>query len=279
MQSSSGPQLSTGENNNDQPSLVSSSANGTLQPSEQTTISPVRPNSASILGGTGILTIANLIFRPLTFGIYCDMCRYPIPPSRTRFHCPKCNNGDYDICTSCYTSLVARGGIQPEDGHQGWRRCLQGHRMVVIGFEDRDGGQRRIVVNDLVGGHALNEDEVFGPSSSDSNTNAISAASRANEASWTDPDGTLQTHRFSNFKLDPSRPGGISTLRQFPPDGGVGLKLIADFTFYPAESATDELCFPGGAEIREAENINGDWLWGVYCGSKGLLPGNYVHRR
>jgi hypothetical protein len=151
--------------------------------------------------------------------------------------------------------------------------------MVVVGFEDREGGQRRIVVNDLVGGHALKEDEAFSHSSSETNTTATSAASRSNEAIWTDPDGTRQTYRFSNFMLDSSRPGGINKLGQFPPDGGVGLRLIADFTFYPTEGATDELCFPGGAEIREAENINGDWLWGVYCGSKGLLPGNYVHRR
>jgi hypothetical protein len=151
--------------------------------------------------------------------------------------------------------------------------------MVVIGFEDRDSGRRRIVVNDLVGGHAFKEDELFTPSSRDLNTTATSAAkSRTNEAIWTDPDGTRQTYRFSNFILDPSRPGGTSTLGQFPPDGGVGLRLIADFAFYPADGTTDELCFPGGAEIKEAENINGDWLWGVYCGSKGLFPGSYVHR-
>jgi len=150
--------------------------------------------------------------------------------------------------------------------------------MVIVGFEDRDGGRRRIVVNDLVGGHALNEDEVFSPSSTDSNTTAASANARADKGFWTDPDGTRQTYRFANSTLDPSRPGGIGPLGKFPPDGGVGLRLIANFTFYPADGATDELCFPGGAEIREAENVNGDWLWGVYCGSKGFLPGNYVHR-
>ena len=272
--SSSGPQLSSGDSSIDQPNSVGSNANGSLRPGEQTPTSPLTPRSASILGGPGFLTIANLVFRPLTFSTLCDICRYPIPPSLTRFHCPKCNNGDYDICASCYTSLVPRGRIRPEDGHQGWRRCLQGHRMVVVGFEDRDGGQRRIVVNDLVGGHALNENEVFGPGSSNSNT---AAESRTNQAIWTDTDGTRQTYRFSNFSIDPSRPGAINVLGQFPPDGGVGLRLVADFTFYPAEGATNELCFPKGAEIREAEDINGDWLWGAYCGSKGFLPGNYVH--
>lgn len=234
---------------------------------------PLTPKSASIIRGPGLTTIANLVFRPLTFSDNCDFCGYPIPPSRTRFHCPKCNNGNYDICTSCYTSLVARGGIKPEDGHQGWRRCLQGHRIVVVGFEDRDGGQRRIVVNDLVGGHTLKEDEVFG-------STAAEAERRDGhgEASWREPDGTRRTYRFSSFALDPSRLGGFSPHGKFPPDGGVGLRLKAEFTFYPADGVQDELCFPKGAEIREAEDINGDWLWGVYCGNKGLIPGNYVRR-
>ena len=65
----------------------------------------------------------------------------------------------------------------------------------------------------------------------------------------------------------------MATLGQFPPDGGVGLRLVADFTFYPAEGTTNELCFPKGAEIREAEDINGDWLWGVYCGVKDYFRG------
>lgn len=145
--------------------------------------------------------------------------------------------------------------------------------MVVVGFEDRDGGQRRVVVNDLVGGHALREEEVFGASD-----NGADGRDEQHEATWREADGTRRTYRLSNFVLDPSRPGGVSPLGNFPPDGGVGLTLKADFTFYPADGVKDELCFPKGAEIREAEDINGDWLWGVYCGNKGLIPDNYVHR-
>lgn len=253
---------------------VMGSTSGHLEPNAHDNPSspPLTPKSASILRGPGLTILANLVFRPLTFSTLCDICRYPIPPSRTRFHCPKCNHGDYDICTSCYTSLVARGEIKPEDGHHGWRRCLQGHRMVVVGFEDRDGGQRRIVVNDLVGGHALPEEEVF---RSSSNGERIDPQ---HEATWKEPDGTRRTYRLSNFSLDPSRPSSVNPLGKFPPDGGVGLRLKAEFTFFPADGVKDELCFPKGAEIREAEDINGDWLWGVYCGSKGLIPDNYVRR-
>jgi hypothetical protein len=43
--------------------------------------------------------------------------------------------------------------------------------------------------------------------------------------------------------------------------------------FVPEE---DELAFPKNAEIREAEQVNEDWFWGVYAGQKGLFPGNHV---
>ncbi|KAF2836857.1 hypothetical protein M501DRAFT_939084 [Patellaria atrata CBS 101060] len=186
------------------------------------------PKVASVLRGPTTIPYANTLFRPLTFSTTCDLCKYPIPPSHTRYHCPQCNDGDYDICTPCYTGLVLDRRIAPHNGHQGWRRCLKGHRMVVVGFEDRNGGQRRVVSRDLA-------------------------------------------RSSSMHPLSPSS----SAVPRFPPDGGVGLRLLALWSYWPAEGVTDELAFPKGAEITEAEDINGDWFWGVYCGSKGLLPGGY----
>ena len=84
--------------------------------------------------GPGFFTIANTIFRPLTFTTLCNVCRYPIPPSNTRYHCLKCNAGDYDICMSCYHKLVVSGRIAKEDGVNGWRKWLRGHRMYIVGF-------------------------------------------------------------------------------------------------------------------------------------------------
>lgn len=92
-------------------------------------------------------------YTPLTFSTACDICTYPIPPSTTRFHCPTCSDGDYDVCKACYAKLVSSGRIAAENGTSGWRKCVQGHRMLIIGFEDGTPGQRRVVVGDLVGGH------------------------------------------------------------------------------------------------------------------------------
>ena len=191
------------------------------------TTPPLTPKSASVMRGPRKFTIANATFRPLTFTTLCNICRHPIPPSNTRYHCLKCNAGDYDICMSCYHKLNVTNRISKEDGINGWRKCLRGHRMVIVGFEDRDGGQRRIVGRDLVGGHALREEE--------------------------------QTR-----------------VQRYPPDGGFGLRLLARWAYWPDEGDKDELAFPRGAEIREAEDVNGEWYWGVYAGVKGLFPANHV---
>lgn len=59
-----------------------------------------------------------------------------------------------------------------------------------------------------------------------------------------------------------------------PPDGGVGLRCLALWNrFVPDE---DELQFPRNALVGEVERMNEDWFWGVYCGRKGLFPGNHV---
>lgn len=155
----------------------------------------------------------------------CDICHYPIAPTNTRFHCNTCNEGDYDVCNECYYGLVASGKISQANGPNGWRRCLQNHRMSVVGFQDTpEGGQQRVVVRELVGGWALKDD---------------------------------------------GAPQEI-----MPPDGGVGLRCLTLWNrFVPEE---DELAFPKNAEIREAEQVNEDWFWGVYAGQKGLFPGNHV---
>jgi hypothetical protein len=147
--------------------------------------------------------------------------------------------------------------------------------MVVVGFEDRGDGQRRVVVRDLVGGLALRDED--GADSQAARPTGLNANVGATPNwSWKEADGSRRRARTAHSSW---KNAGVALSSNapaiFPPDGGVGLRVVALWSYYPAESARDELMFPKGAEIREAEDINGDWFWGVYAGMVGLFPGNF----
>ena len=206
---------------------------------------------------------------PLTFSTKCDICTYPIPPSNTRFHCPQCNAGDYDVCSPCYHTLVNVGKLSIENGPRGWRRCPNGHRMIIVGFQDSTIGQRRIVVEDLVGGNALKDD---------------ASGHDSLEWSWRE-EGQRQAKTVSkavtgganDVRDSPLADGAVAPplLKTYPPNGGVGMHVQALWSWWPAEGAEDELAFPKGAEIRECEDINGDWFWGIFCERRGVFPSGY----
>ena len=201
---------------------------------------------------------------PLTLSTSCSICEYPIPPSSTRLHCPQCNDGDFNICTNSYLKLISDGRISAENGNKGWRRCPSGHRMIIVGFEDSQAGQRRVIVEDLVGGHGLTDD----------GTNAEQNVMQ--EWSWRDGEQrhirTVSKQVAANGLYDSESTAG----REIPPSGGLGMRALALWSYWPREGAQDELMFPKGAEIREVENINGDWFVGGYAGKMGLFPGSYV---
>ncbi|KAH7063804.1 hypothetical protein BKA63DRAFT_183225 [Paraphoma chrysanthemicola] len=226
------------------------------------TTPPLTPKSAAFSHGPDYVSMANLIFRPLNFTTLCNICRNSIPPINTRYHCLKCNAGDYDICMACYHKLNVSGRINKEDGINGWRRCFRGHRMVIVGFEDRDGGQRRIVVRDLVGGYTLKEDDP------DSGTRSPTTGVPMREWKWRDYNGNVHNYRAPTTAAVPAQ--------RLPPDGGIGLHLRARWNYLPEDGVKDELSFPRHGEIREATKINEDWYWGVYCGTTGLLPASFV---
>ncbi|KAI9736975.1 MAG: hypothetical protein M1834_000564 [Cirrosporium novae-zelandiae] len=224
------------------------------------------PSAASVFRGPNTIDATNGPYKPLTFSTDCNICHYPIPPSNTRYHCNSCNDGNYDICSTCYLKLVTSGRISKVNGPNGWRRCLKNHRMVVVGFEDHDVGQKRLIVKDMVGGLALKDD---GPASRDTMEWAWRETPNGPRHSRT----VSKNHSTSN---SPTNVDGMPMTMRFPPDGGVGMRVLALWSYYPAAGVKDELLFPKGAEIKEVEDLNHDWYWGVYAGAKGLFPGNYV---
>ncbi|KAF7712831.1 Uncharacterized protein PECH_000853 [Penicillium ucsense] len=243
------------------------------------------------------------VFKTLSFSTNCDICTYPIPASVTRFHCLKCNEGDYDVCTNCYLKLVATSKISKENGHNGWRRCLSFHRMIVVGFEDRDDGQRRVIVRDRVGGNALQEEHIAAqsPPTSSAGSSPVASADRTN-GYWSWKEGSERRKKASRLRgsfshlsgggnaghshAQPSSTPDSSSgnnspslqhgVRRFPPDGGVGLVVQARWSYFPGEEDEDELFFPRGAEIKEVDDVNDEWFWGSYAGRTGLFPGTHV---
>ncbi|KAF2159410.1 hypothetical protein M409DRAFT_71073 [Zasmidium cellare ATCC 36951] len=169
----------------------------------------------------------------------CDICRLPIPPNSTRFHCYECSAGDYDVCNQCYTSLVSAGKISSANGPKGWRRCLANHRMAVVGYQDTPlaGGKLRITLRDPVGGWRLKDSPTtIAPPPPPSQQNGNASGNRT------------------------------------------GYSAIASWSWFPEEGQADELVIPAGAEVRECEDLNEDWGVGVFAGRVGVWPRNHVQR-
>jgi hypothetical protein len=145
--------------------------------------------------------------------------------------------------------------------------------MVIVGFEDKRGGQRRIVVSDLVGGLSLIEELAPAP---DSENFFL--------WSWGDPSSPqsikskLVTKDVMKSPPPTSNNAGGGSEVGFPANGGIGMNAHAMWSWYPAEGVADELMFPRGAEVRECRNVNGDWWAGVYMGKKGVFPAPYVQK-
>ena len=64
----------------------------------------------------------------------------------------------------------------------------------------------------------------------------------------------------------------------FPPENGLGWIGDSKYAWYRAEGATDELLFPKFARVAEVNEVNEFWLFGVYMGTEGLFPNEYVIR-
>lgn len=155
-----------------------------------------------------------------------------------------------------------------ENGHSAWRRCLNGHRMAVIGFTDGKVGQWRFTERDVVGGRLLH-------------TEAFESTEYHEQElqKWSWKNGDERLERLATKDVSATAPaavGSMSFTQTFPPDGGTGRRANALWAWYPQAGSEDELLFPKGAEIREIEDVNGDWFFGTYMGAEGLFPAPYV---
>ena len=163
----------------------------------------------------------------------------------------------------------------------------------MVGFEDGEDGQRRKIVRDLVGGHALKEEHMNRSPVSSPATNGPPTSPELGSGHWSWKEGPERRKKASRlrgsgsslangYSDSTSQSGGTPTsqyappIRRFPPDGGVGLIVLAMWSCYPEDGVDDELGFPRGAHIKEVENINDDWYWGCYAGRTGLFPGPRV---
>lgn len=223
------------------------------------------------LFSTGKGAAAHGSVEPLTWEITCDIYFQSIQPFSPRFRCFSCVSsrsrllnrvhGNYDICIGCYSECETTGRISPENGQRGWRRCLQGHRMIIVWFKGSSTGQRRVILSDLVGGRSLQEE----------------ASQPDNELQrWSWLDGKRVRLVTRDVSQIPPIPPGSTT--DFPPDGGVGFRGRAMWPWFPEEGSSDELLFPAGVEVMEIVDVNEDWSSGVYMGVSGLFPTRFVKR-
>lgn len=280
---------------NSRPGTSGTEAGGAVTLSPFSAVGRVPSPAQSALSSTNSMNGTSPCLRPdsvpLVITTYCDFCSRPVSPEEIRYHCPghptpspenPDQKGDFDICSSCYHGFVKTGRIPRDEGPDGWRLCPSGHRMIEVTFEqDRDEGQRRVVLRDLVGGAKMTEEDMVAWKLANTQLTSHAAAAAdftafsvpGLQGQWVwreDASGTRRATRVRTATL----PGKS----KFPPDGGLGKVCRALWSYYPeeGEEGKGELLFPKHAEVREVEDINEDWSFGVYAGDKGVFPTVYV---
>lgn len=277
------------------PRLKSSRHSGAITHSGSVTLSPYRhggrdpspaqsaPSSATSANGSGLGLRVDFV--PLVITTNCDVCARPVAPEEMRHHCPSHptpspestdQKGDFDICNDCYLGFVKTGRITRENGPDGWHLCPDGHRMVSITFDpDQEGGQRRTIIRDLVGGAKMSDADMAAWKQAHSQPRGPDAAAATGRGQWSWREDATGTRRTTRARA-PTLP--VAGKAKFPPDGGVGKVCRSLWSYYPeeGEGGKGELMFPKHAEIRESEEVNEDWWYGVYSGDIGVFPSVYV---
>lgn len=173
--------------------------------------------------------------------------------------------------------------------------------MIVTVFEASPadaGGQRRVVVHDLIGGVKMSAEDIAAWQASLDSAAAPPSSYSARSGQWTwrdtaDPaeqgagagtgsaaaaDRRTTRTRKATLTTSPGQPEGGRKVSRFPPEGGFGKVCRALWSYYPeeGEEGEGELLFPKGAVVSEVEEINDEWGEGVYAGERGLVPVVFV---
>ena len=250
--------------------------------------SPAQSTASSVTSMMVPYPSVHADFVELNITTNCDLCSRPISPPETRYHCPTHptplpdkpgQKGDYDICTTCYNRDVKSGRIKREDGPDGWRLCPDSHRMIGVAFErDGEGGNRRVIVRDIVGGAKMTDADMAAWKLTMSRAHRVDLSALTTiRGDWTWREDEAGTRRATR-----ARTATVPSGAKFPPDGGSGKIYQARWSYFPPDgdgNGSDELMFPKHADVREVEEVNEEWWYGVYAGDAGLFPAIFVRER
>ena len=221
--------------------------------------SPDKSSSAAAAASTPKHDAAALI-NPLPYNLaspppkLCTFCSQTITLSASEpsaWHCPSCPGPQKsDLHIHCHEALTSMRRIP----NNIYRPCINGHhpmQLITLTTTDR---------------LAITHSHVLGPSDpnvlySENNqisNNLSSSSSPPAPPSSTQPEPQTQQQQQTGRTVGPGKP------------------MTAQWAYWPAEGVEDELGFPRGAEVWQAQDVNGDWAWGWYAGRSGLYPGGYV---
>lgn len=200
---------------------------------------------------------------PLTTPTSCNACSSIIPSGTSRLHCPVCDDGDYDMCTSCYAAFSRARTVDPTR-----RSCPNGHAMLVVKFEHDHAGPLRVVTHGPVGGrHAALLPSGLGRSWT-WEERAANGSLAQKRAEWPrDGRGGVEG-RYPHTWFKPAATAGTKEEAR----EGQGVNVYAQWAYVPQGAAGDELALPRMAVVEEAVDVNDEWGWGVYCGRGGYFP-------
>lgn len=208
----------------------------------------------SRMGGLAIdthtqLSVAGYV-RAMSFTVSCDQCNSVIPPEHSYLHCATCNEGQWDMCMTCWYA----GAEAAEDEDAGVFRCIAGHYMVLLS----QNGEK--------GTHKLIQDAPHEPPEYVARTPAAGG-----QDWWGGPVGAKNAVAVkSHWPEVQGGPSGTVYRRDTP---GVRACDYGGLLGFPEKAAISDIWV---AFTEGDGNETVEYLWGWYAGVGGLFPRDCV---